>query len=177
MKNFIFKPLEAKDLDRVMEIERVSFAQNTWEERDVYLERLSFFPEGNLGIWQKEILIGFICSELWIQEKIYDKKRFMLSHKIEDYHSYQGKELYVSSFAIDKNYKGNGLGKLVFQEFIGNMWKNYSLKSSILLVSDEWSGAKKIYSNMDYTVIDKIEDFFKNDFDEKFDGIIMKKEF
>lgn len=167
--------LEHKDLDRVMEIERKSFSSNTWEEKDVYEKRINTFSQGNLGIWQEDKLIGFICSELWNFEEKYEAKRFMLSHNIEDYHNLNGNELYISSFAINKEFSSKGLGKLVFDKFLTEMQEKFKIKSSVLLVSDEWIGAKNIYLKNGYSKIGLINEFFINDNGEKFDGIIMRK--
>jgi len=168
-------PLENRDLDRIMEIERKSFSSNTWEEKEVYERRISTFPQGNLGIWQEDKLIGFICSELWKFEEKYEVERFMLSHNIEDYHNLNGNELYISSFAIDKEFSSKGLGKLSFVSFFLEMQEKFKITSSILLVSDEWIGAKNIYLQNGYSKIGLINEFFINDNGEKFDGIIMRK--
>lgn len=177
MKEIIFKLLRDEDLESLMILEHSSFAQNTWEEKSVYEQRIRVFPEGNLGIWLDEEMIGFISSELWKYEEDYDKKRFMLSHNIEEYHFYEGQELYISSFAIDKAYRGKGFGKEAFQLFLEKMKSLYFLKSSILLVSDEWKNAKKVYENYGYKTKGYIADFFINDFSKEFDGIIMRKYF
>ena len=177
MKEFIFKLLGYEDLEKVMILEQSSFAKNTWEDKSVYEERIRVFPEGNFGIWLNGVMIGFISSELWSYEENYNKKRFMLSHSIEEYHSYDGEELYISSFAISKTYRGNGFGKEIFKIFLKKMKSMYSLKSSILLVSEEWGSAKKVYESYGYEVQDYIDEFFINDFSEKFSGIIMRKYF
>ena len=177
MKSFVFKTLKYSDLERVMEIEKTSFSKNTWEDKKIYKDRIDIFPEGNIGIWVNEVMIGFISSELWEYQEVYDKKRFMLSHNIKDYHNYEGKELYISSFAIDKIYRGSGYGKKIFQTFLDKMVKKYFLKSGILLVSSEWINAKSIYESQEYKVIDSILGFFLNDVQEKFDGVIMRKFF
>ena len=177
MKDFIFKSLRCEDLEKVMEIEKTSFSKNTWEDKSVYEERMIVFPEGNLGIWENEVMIGFITSELWKYQKNYGQERFMLSHNIKDYHDYMGTELYISSFALDRAYRGNGYGKKIFQVFLDEIMKNYPLKSGILLVSSEWINAKSIYESQGYKIIDSISEFFINDLSKKFDGIIMRKSF
>lgn len=177
MKIFSFKSLKYEDLERVMEIEKNSFSKNTWEDKKIYEERMTVFPEGNLGIWVEEVMIGFITSELWQYQTEYAKKRFMLSHSIKDYHDYLGAELYISSFAINKAYRGNGFGKRIFQAFLSQITEKYPLKSGILLVSNEWINAKMIYEFQGYKVVDSISEFFINDLQEKFDGIIMRKVF
>lgn len=168
-------PLEKKDLYRIMEIEKKSFSSNTWEEKEVYEKRIEIFPQGNLGIWLDDKLVGFICSELWQFEEKYGIERFMLSHNIEDYHNVNGNELYVSSFAIDRDFSSKGLGKISFEKFLNEMQKKFLIKSSILLVSAEWAGAKNIYSKKAYVNLGIIKDFFVNDRGHKFDGIIMRK--
>lgn len=168
-------PLENKNLDRVMEIEKTSFSSNTWEEKEVYERRIYTFPQGNLGIWLENELVGFICSELWNFEENHEKERFMLSHNIEEYHNVKGNELYISSFAIDKRFSSKGLGKQSFDKFLDRIQKDFMIKSSILLVSDEWAGAKHIYFKKGYNKLGTIDDFFINDKGNKFDGIIMRK--
>lgn len=177
MDNIIFKNFKKENLSKIMEIEQESFSKNTWESQEIYMERMEFFPKGTLEIWSKEELIGFISSEIWLYEKSYDKKRFMLSHNIKDYHTCFGTELYISSFAISKYFRGKKLGKEILSSFFKKMKENYKIDSCILLVSDEWISAKKTYENLGYNIIDKIESFFTNDYEKKFDGIIMRKKF
>ncbi|MBP9595984.1 MAG: GNAT family N-acetyltransferase [Fusobacteriaceae bacterium] len=177
MKDFIFKSLKYEDLERVMEIEKTSFSKNTWEDKKVYEERINIFPEGNIGIWVEGLMIGFISSELWKYQENYGQNRFMLSHSIKDYHDYFGTELYISSFAIDTAYRGNGYGEAIFEAFLDKMREKYNLKSGILLVSSEWKNAKKIYEKYGYKSLENISNFFINDLEEKFDGIIMRKFF
>ena len=55
------------------------------------------------------------------------------------------------------------------------MQEDFKIKSSILLVSEEWVKAQRIYLTFGYEQLKKIKDFFKNDYEEKFDGIIMRK--
>lgn len=174
---FEFKELTTNDINRIMEIETTSFPKSCWEKKNVYLERIKTFPEGNLGIWSNNSLIGFITSELWIHQKDYNKNRFMLSHKIDDYHDYTGNELYISSFAIDKDFRTKGLGTVVFKEFLCLMETLFNLKNCILLVSCEWQNAVKIYKNNEFESIDLIKDFFLNDNQQNFDGIILRKTF
>ena len=55
------------------------------------------------------------------------------------------------------------------------MQEQFKIKSSILLVSDQWTGAKKIYENEAFIKLNLLNDFFTNDMGYKFDGIIMRK--
>lgn len=178
MENLKFKILELSDITRIMEIEKKSFAESTWEDATVYTERISVFSKGNLGIWHKGNLVAFICSEIWDYEESYENNRFGLSHNIEDYHIINGTELYVSSFAVDADYRSKGLGGDVFQEFMRIMKQEYSfLNSCILLVSEEWINAIKIYEKFGFVTIEKINDAFQNDYDKSFTGLIMRKSF
>lgn len=173
--NYIFKQMTTNDLEKVMEIEKLSFTPETWEDQTVYNNRLSTFPQGNLTIWLNNELIGFICSELWIYASDYPKESFTLSHDIKAYHSYLGSELYISSFAISPNFRG-GLGKQIFNDFIKLISNSYYLKSSILLVSDEWEKAKNIYTHMGYRKISSIDNFFIGQHGKQWNGVIMRKE-
>lgn len=173
--DFIFKEMCPNDLIKVMEIEKLSFSPETWEDESVYINRFSTFPQGNLTVWRNNEIVGFICSELWTYDSTYPNENFTLSHDIKQYHDYLGTVLYISSFAISPTCRG-GLGKKVFNTFIQLMFKQYKLKSSILLVSDEWEKAKSIYNDMGYVKISSIPDFFIGEHKKQWDGIIMRKE-
>ena len=85
--------------------------------------------------------------------------------------------MYISSFAIDTAYRGNGYGEAIFEAFLDKMREKYNLKSGILLVSSEWENAKRIYEKHGYKCLENISNFFINDLEEKFAGIIMRKFF
>ena len=172
---FQFLKIEKNDLEKLMEIEKEAFPLCIQENEEVYKERIKMFPEGTYGIWLDGEIIAYISSELWEHQEIYEEERFLLSHSIDKYHKINGKELYISSFAIKKKYSSKGYGKIIFEQFLLKMKEDFKIESSILLVSEEWIKAQKIYLTFGYKQLKKIKDFFKNDSEEKFDGIIMRK--
>ncbi|MBN1470028.1 MAG: GNAT family N-acetyltransferase [Fusobacteriaceae bacterium] len=172
---FRFLKIEKTNLEELMEIEKEAFPLCIQENIKVYKERMEVFPEGTYGIWRDEEMIAYISSELWEYKEIYEEERFSLSHSINKYHKINGEELYISSFAIKKKYSSMGYGKIIFEQFLLKMKEAFKIESSILLVSEEWIKAQKIYLTFGYKQLKKIKDFFRNDYEEKFDGIIMRK--
>ena len=172
---FQFLKIEKNDLEKLIEIEKEAFPLCIQENVEVYKERIKVFPEGTYGIWLDGEIIAYISSELWEYQEIYEEERFSLSHSIDKYHKINGEELYISSFAVKKKYSSKGYGKIIFEQFLLKMQEDFKIKSSILLVSEEWVKAQRIYLTFGYEQLKKIKDFFKNDYEEKFDGIIMRK--
>ena len=162
-------PLQIKDIDRVMQIERISFIESVVESAGVYEQRFRVFKEGNLGYFYDGTLIGFFCSELWKYEVEYSLSRFSLDHDISEYHDQKGTELYISSFAVDKRYRDRLRGKTAFALGMKHMCESFQIKSAILLVAERWIAARNIYTQWGFKDIRWIEHFFENGA-----GIIMR---
>lgn len=166
--------LKSSDINRIIEIERSSFSKDVQESKELYLKRINLFKEGNLGFYADDKLIGFFCSELWHFKERYDLNQFTLNGDFEASHNSKGDELYISSFAIDKQYRSLLKGKEAFNLAINFLLKHLEIKSIILLVGQNWLAARSIYKQWGFKEIAEIEGFFS---DSKQDGnkaIIMR---
>ena len=164
--------LEQEHIDRLMEIETLSFPEGICEDASVYERRIQVWHQGNLGFFNGRTLLGFLCCELWEFQKSYDLARFSLSHDPNSYHRPSGSELYISSFALDPKYRHLLRGKTAFSlgmEFLG---LSQSFSSAILLVSDEWEAAKRIYRDYGFIEIRRLRQFFGNT-----DAVVMRTVF
>ena len=99
---------------------------------------------------------------------------------IEDFFFEDGKNLYISSFAILKKMRGKGIGKKLFQDslnFIEKLLKNDGilLEKTILLVNETWLSARHIYENSGFKISFTIKDAFENSFGKTDSGIVMVK--
>ena len=66
----IIRDAVSQDIDSIMEIERESFLPGVREDRDLYLKRISVFPQGFLvaqNALTREIG-GYIVSEIWCED-------------------------------------------------------------------------------------------------------------
>lgn len=130
---------------------------------------------------QKKIA-GYFCTELW--EKIPKTSQdFTLGHNIQKVHSENGKILYISSFALLPEFRGNGNGKKLFSQSLDFLKSKLNFEKILLLVNENWIAAKKIYLSCGFKEIFACKNIFLND--EKnaktglftSDGIVMLLDF
>jgi ribosomal-protein-alanine N-acetyltransferase len=92
-----------------------------------------------------------------------------------DKHKNDGQEIYISSTALAKKVRGCGYGHILFEHLLYKIKLDYSnIKSSILIVSKDWTKAQTIYQNNGFVKVDCVDDFFVTS-DGISDGIIMRK--
>lgn len=173
-----FRKATINDLDSVISIEEKSFGAGIKESTEVFLERLKVFPEGFLLLETKEFTkpVGYICSELWSSEKELQLKNLTLGHSIKKVHSPQGQELYISSMGVLPEFRGRAYGELLLNQLITVITKDYpQVNSVVLIVSEKWLAARKIYQKLGFQEISQIPAFFQPIDTKSEQGIIMRK--
>ena len=182
----LIRKAETDDIDNIMNVERLSFHSNVIESQKVFEDRISLFSDGFLVAETekdgKKTIVGYISSELWSFSKEIQISNFNLNHSIFETHCSDGEELYISSIAIDPQFRGNGIGKHLFTYLLDSVSNKYKLKSAILLVNSDWQSAHKMYRNEEFEEIGKILNFFPitkkdNENHSSGTGIIMRKYF
>lgn len=163
------------DIDDIMDIEHESFHENVYEDRSVFLDRISTFPDGLLVLEVNGNVCGYISSEIWNYSEKIRKDMFDLNHSISKVHTSTGSELYISSIGILKKYRKKGYGKLLFSELSGRIIEKYNISSMILIVSVRWTAAKKVYENNGFKEESRIDGFFDDETNS--DAIVMRKYF
>lgn len=162
------------DIEQIMQVEEESFDETVQENRETFLERISVFAEGFYVFYENDFRIaGYFSSELW--NNFDCNKSFALGHSSKESHCSGGKILYVSSFALRKEYRGKGLGEELFSRCIDKIREeNRNIQKEILLVNSLWDGAKHIYEKQGFKFVCELENFFTN---EKCisSGIVMEK--
>jgi ribosomal-protein-alanine N-acetyltransferase len=179
MHKLNIRPARPDDIDRIMELEDGGFHQRIQENKSVMLERMQHFPTGFLVLANDcDIATGYLCSELWDNDGSLQEAAFALGHDIRDTHRADGKQLYISSMTVAREYRGSGLGKKFFQQSVHMLRTQLTqLHGSILLLSAEWTGAHKIYQDSGYTEIARIKNFFAAIATHDADAIIMQTQF
>ncbi|WP_432665921.1 GNAT family N-acetyltransferase [Wukongibacter baidiensis] len=173
-----FRLANDNDIEDIMRIETSSFDLEICEKSEVFLERINVFHKGFFIMEYGNETIGYLSSELWEYKDDIAEKDFKLGHSIKESHRNNGTELYISSMGVSPKYRGKQLGKLMFEEFSKYIvTTNNNLKSIILIVSEKWKRARKIYKDNSFQEILRIESFFEynkqSDYNE--DGIVMRK--
>jgi ribosomal-protein-alanine N-acetyltransferase len=180
LNNIKFRNAKISDTSSVMNIEYSSFSKETCEDEDVFEERIRVFSDGFRIMEYKKQIIGYICSEIWDSNDKVESGSFILGHSISKIHNPKAVKLYISSLALLPSYRNQGLGRLMFETFIEHMESSFpKLESAILIVSENWSEARKIYIDNRFEEIMKINNFFncENKDNQYEDGIVMLKKF
>ena len=149
------------------------------------------------------LVCGYLCAELWdyipdfsifdsenLAETETDKKqrekeqksalkkiekRFELGHNPLHTHKTNGTFLYVSSFALLKEYRGKGSGEKFFKNAVAALVSaRNEIKKIVILVNSDWKNALAIYEKLGF----KKEFVFKGFFPtiqkkESSDGLVM----
>ncbi|MDI3485502.1 MAG: [ribosomal protein S18]-alanine N-acetyltransferase [Methanolobus sp.] len=165
---------EKEDIEGIMCVEHDSFHPNITENSDNFLERIEVFQKGFLVMLIDGEIAGYISSELWNYSKNIGTEKFVLGHSITETHKNDGKELYISSIGVLEKYRGRGYGNTLFSELVSRICSEYEISSIVLIVSENWHAAKRIYEKSEFHEIQIIKCFF--DDDEKSDAIVMRKQ-
>lgn len=192
----IICPAQPFDIFQIMNIERQSFIPKIQEKKRIFEKRLKIFPEGFLLLAdcsddvilknKTALICGYLCAEKWdtlpdfanLDEKSEKllKKRFSLSHNPALTHKTNGSILYVSSFALLKEYRGKGLGQKFFLNSLAALCASHSeIKKVVLLVNEDWKNARKIYEKIGFRESYTLKDFFPTIQRKEYsDGTIME---
>lgn len=155
-----FRLANENDMEDIMGIETSSFKLEICEKSEVFLERIDVFPKGFFIMEHGNEVIGYLSSEIWKYKEDIADKDFTLGHSIKESHNNNGTELYISSMGIIPKFRGKQLGKLMFEEFSKYIvTTNNNLRTMILIVSEKWTRARKIYMDNGFREILQIKDF------------------
>jgi [ribosomal protein S18]-alanine N-acetyltransferase len=165
-----------KDIEAVMQIEAACFNQGICERIEVFQERLKIFNEGFYILEKDCRVIGYITTEIWECDKLPDSGYFKLGHSINEVHRITGNKLYISSMGILPEYHSKGLGFTLFSDATQLINDQYvSITSQILIVSDAWKKAKKIYERNNFREVTRLDNFFVFNEGHRENGIVMEK--
>ena len=129
------------------------------------------------------LVCGYLCAEKWDSLPDFEElrslsgvemsekeqksalkrieKRFALGHNPLLTHKTNGCFLYVSSFALLKEYRGKGLGEKFFKNSLAALCAaNPEIKKVVLLVDSEWQTALKIYEKLGFQKVFELKEFF-----------------
>jgi [ribosomal protein S18]-alanine N-acetyltransferase len=177
-KAYTFRTALPRDLNDILKVEQTCFAADFCESASIFAERIKVFPEGFIIMEFEGNVMGFLCSEIWNYKENLSSKDFSLGHSIAQVHQASGNELYISSWGIAPDFRGEGLGKELFDKSLEIITQNYpKLKSTILIVSETWDKALNIYQHQGFTNIMILDEFFAYASIEMLNenGIVMRK--
>ena len=176
--DYEFACADRTDIDGIMDIERLGFAEGIVERRDVFVARMSLFPDGFLVLRnvKSRCIVGYICSELWEYSPNIETSKFLLNHHIGEHHTVAGNEIYISSMTIHPDYRKEGLGRLMFRHCLQTLRNKYQrIAKAILIVNETWIHAIRIYDEEGFCPLMRMEGFFTPVGTDVQDAIVMRK--
>lgn len=122
----MIEKLVLKNIPRMIVVGEATFGHSYNDMSDIFQDRIEIFPEGCMGFFQKNSLIGFTTTEIWsrINKISYDSKA-------SENHDGNGHLLYVSDMAVLPTYQSKGIGSLLLKEII-HLAKKMNLDSIYL---------------------------------------------
>ncbi len=113
---FNIRNLTIKDLPQIMRVERSAWEPEWQATEDKFANRIRTFPEGVIGIFSQDRLVGVTTSMMFNfdidQLAGYNKSWEEITG--DGYitpHNPEGNALYIVSVAVDEQFQGQGLGR------------------------------------------------------------------
>ncbi len=176
---------EIKHLTDIMKIEKECFIPCIQESKETFEARLRSKNKQFFMFRDSETdkIMGYISAEFIKDIPKNDEKRadlyvlklakfFALNHTPQ---SDQGAALYISSFALTKEYQGKGYGRITWNKAIEEFSIIRGLKKFVLLVNRKWESARYIYETTGFNTVCVLPDFFANEDKTKEDALVMVK--
>ena len=156
------------DITAVMQIEAQSFAEGIAEDELVFTERLAEAEGCNYVLVNaaSQSVCGYFTAELWTAAQ-FTPSFFDLGHSVRDRHDPAGTTLYISSFALLPEVRGqrtadktSGIAEYFFSAALDYITAAFpQLQRIILLVHEDWHKAITIYEGQGFTRIQVLDNF------------------
>jgi len=171
---------KAEDIDAIMKIEFSSFIPQIQEEEGVFKTRIRECPELFLIAEENNEVFGYLSAE-FMDKAPETADELALGHSPKTSAKVKANSaesiIYISSFAILPEKRGNGTGKKFWNEAMEYLRKAGNNPAFFLLVNELWKGARKIYESNGFEYVKTFPDFFPTEKSDSFsDGILMKKD-
>jgi len=151
-KGYSIRKAEPEDLAAIMLVERQSFDENIIEEESVFADRIGHASGCNYVIVKvnTQSICGYFTAELWDAAQI-ETDAFALGHSVRERHQSAGTALYISSFALLPEVRGQQIAEKFFVAAIEHIVAVFpQLERIILLVHQDWHKAIRIYEKQGF---------------------------
>ena len=108
--NLKIDEINSEDIEQVVELQKICYRENFWEDKKVFEILLSVYPKGAIKALYQEQLSGYIFFHPYIYNKIKP-----LNYTLE----LKGNEncMHLHDLCIHPSYRGLGLSKLFLDSF------------------------------------------------------------
>ena len=160
-KGYSVRKAEPRDLAAVMQVERQSFEENIVEDESVFADRIAYTSGCNYVLVKADTqsVCGYFTAELWDSSQM-GADAFALGHSVRERHQPAGTALYISSFALLPEVRGQSIAEHFFAASIERIVAVFpQLERSILLVHEDWHKAIRIYEKQGFIRTQVLERF------------------
>ena len=161
LKGFSVRKAAPGDLAAVMQVERQSFEENIVEDERVFADRIAYASDCNYVLVKADTqsVCGYFTAELWDSSQM-GADAFALGHSVRERHQPAGTALYISSFALLPEVRGQSIAEHFFAASIERIVAVFpQLERSILLVHEDWHKAIRIYEKQGFIRTQVLERF------------------
>jgi predicted acetyltransferase len=109
--NFIVQNLTNENILEVITLQKRAYTKDLQEDSNVFIQILNVFPEGVLGIFERDKLAGYLFSHPYLLNHIKP-----LNSQL--YLTGEENCLYLHDMVISPDYQGKGLTKQLFERFL-----------------------------------------------------------
>ena len=170
----IIKNATLNELPLIMLTEKQAFIPQLQEKEETFLQRINA-ARGTFLLFYTDFdeYMGYLSAE-FIPAVPVCMEQISFNHLPEK--DCKSDIIYISSFALDKKFRGNGNGKMAFSMAINHLENQPGTKRIVLLVNEIWNGARWIYQKAGFREINSFEDCFPPEHSlHKTAGILMEK--
>ena len=160
-KGYSVRKAEPRDLAAVMQVERQSFEETIVEDESVFADRIAYTSGCNYVLVKADTqsVCGYFTAELWDSSQM-GADAFALGHSVRERHQPAGTALYISSFALLPEVRGQSIAEHFFAASIERIVAVFpQLERSILLVHEDWHKAIRIYEKQGFIRTQVLERF------------------
>jgi len=171
----ILRQASLNDITSIMKVEAAGFIPQIQEEQSVFEQRIGVCPQLFL-VFEDEAdgtVAGYLSAE-YLDHVPGSASELALGHVPNKFSS--SSLIYISSFSILPEYRGSGTGKLLWNQSLEYFKSLGTANSLLLLVNEAWTGARHIYENSGFKVINTFENFFPTETVDKTAGILMQRD-
>ena len=151
-KGYSVRKAEPRDLAAVMQVERQSFEENIVEDESVFADRIAYTSGCNYVLVKADTqsVCGYFTAELWDALQM-DDGAFALGHSVRERHQPAGTVLYISSFALLPEVRGQSIAEKFFASAIERIAVVFpQVEQVVLLVHEDWHKAIRIYEKQGF---------------------------
>ena len=166
----LVRTAKLSDINSVMKIESAGFIPEIQEEEAVFLKRIKLCPQLFLIFEQNGKTAGYLSAE-YMNHIPETAEELSLGHIPAP--DVSKNYIYISSFSILPEYRGNGNGKICWNMALDYLGRDNKF---ILLVNEAWQGAKHIYLQSGFKELKSFKDFFPAEANSFTAGTLMIRE-